>query len=94
MPDKEDMELPRLEFKGLSSEAVRLLVRDAVQETLLGLGFDMRHPGALQADMYYLRRLRKAGEDARSIVRRSVLTLMLSAILYLLWNALVEYVRG
>ena len=66
------------------------LVKKAVHETLGGLGFDMREPNELQADMLYLRKVRKGAEDMTRVVRRSVLTLLISTGLYLLWQAVRE----
>lgn len=63
------------------------LVRKTVEETLCGLGFDMRNPNQLQADMLYLRRVRKGSEDMTRIVRHSILTLLASTGIYLLWEA-------
>ena len=63
------------------------IVRRAVFETLVGLGFDVREPGEIQADIHYLRRMRKGSEDMRKIVRHSLLTLMISTGIYVLWEA-------
>ncbi len=39
----------------LSKSEVKSLVKDAVTETLTGLGFDTEHPLAVQRDLHYLR---------------------------------------
>lgn len=77
-----------VEFKALSHEAVRVLIRETVEETLAGLGFDTRQPTQTQADMFYLRKLRHGSEEARRIVSRSVLTLVATSLLYMLWEGL------
>ena len=66
----------------------RALISSAVRETLIGLGFDMHSPNELQADMHYLRHLRKGSEDVRKIVRHSLLSILISSALFLLWQAL------
>ena len=66
---------------------VHAAVREAVHETLIGLGFEMQSPAQLQADMHYLRGLRKGSEEVTRLVRHSVLTLAVSTALYLLWQA-------
>ncbi len=69
-------------------ERTRLLVRQTVQETLQGLGFDVHDPSQLQADMYYLRKVRHGSEDMGRIVRRSSLALGVSTGLYMIWEAI------
>lgn len=71
----------------MDEELCRRLVRDAVRETLESVGFDMREPNKLQADMYYLRKLRHGSEDMMQLLRRSAITLSFTTALYLLWEA-------
>ena len=87
-------EPPSVERKSASAEAIQVIVRTAVMETLSSLGFDAEHPTELQADMYYLRRLRRGGEEARGIVRHSLLTVAVSTVLYLLWEAIRHSLPG
>lgn len=75
-----------LEFKALSHESVRALIRETVSETLAGLGFDTANPTQTQADMLYLRKVRHGSDEARRIVSRSVLTLIATSLLYMLWE--------
>lgn len=76
-----------------SSPPYHDIVRDAVRETLVGLGFDIADPRGLQADMIYLRRIRRGAEDVTRVVRHSVLTLAVSTALYLLWEAVKGAVK-
>ena len=78
-----------IEFKGLTKESVRAIVREAVAETLDGLGFETTKPKELQADMYFLRRLRYGQDEVWKLIRRSVMGLAISATLYLLWDGLM-----
>lgn len=71
----------------MDEEACRQLVRDTVRETLESVGFDMREPNKVQADMYYLRKLRHGSEDMMQLLRRSAITLSFTTALYLLWEA-------
>lgn len=64
------------------------LCREAALEALASVGIDVANPTELQADLYYLRRLRRGGEEVRSILRHSLLTLTVSTALYMLWEAL------
>lgn len=77
------------EEKGLylDEATCRQIVRQTVHETLSGIGFEMREPNKLQADMYYLRKLRDGSEDMMRVLRRSAITISFSTGLYLLWEA-------
>lgn len=78
---------PRIQ---LDEKLCRQIVRQTVEETLSGIGFDMNAPNQLQADMYYLRKLRNGSEDMMRVVRRSAITVGFSTSLFLMWEA----VRG
>ena len=71
----------------LDDDATRVLMRQTVHETLMGLGFDMRDPNNLQADMHYLRKIRNGSEDVSNILRSSAITLSFTTALYLIWEA-------
>jgi hypothetical protein len=71
----------------MDEETCRRVVRETVRETLENVGFDMRAPNKLQADMYYLRKLRHGSEDMMQLLRRSAITLSFTTALYLLWEA-------
>lgn len=71
----------------LDERTCREIVRQTVQETLSGIGFEMQEPNKLQADMYYLRKLRNGSEDMMRVVRRSAITVGFTTALYLLWEA-------
>ena len=63
-----------------------MLIRETVEETLAGLGFDTSNPVQTQADLFYLRKLRHGSEEARCIISRSVLTLVVTSLLYMVWE--------
>ena len=71
----------------LSREALSGLIRQTVTETLAGLGFHSETPAELQADMYYLRRIRRGSEEMGRRLRNAVLTTLASTSLWLLWEA-------
>lgn len=75
------------------NDAFRVLVRQTVHETLIGLGLDMREPNQLQADMYYLRKIRTGGEEMAKVMQRSAMTLTCTTVLYLLWEAIKRLLR-
>ena len=72
----------------MTPEIFSQLIRQTVLETLSGLGFQSEAPAELQADMYYLRRVRRGSEDMARRVRSVVLTTLASTGLYLLWEAI------
>lgn len=72
---------------------MRKLVSEAVRETLTQVGLDMQHPHQLQADMHYLRKLRYGSEDMARVIRRSLLTVTVSTLLFLLWEAVKMLVQ-
>lgn len=49
----------------LSESQLKGLVKDAVTETLSGLGFDIKHPLDVQRDLQYLRDWRHTTESIR-----------------------------
>lgn len=69
-------------------EIYRKIMRETVHETLQGVGFDLRDPRQLQADMHYLRKLRHGSEDMTRVLQRSAITLGFTTGLFLLWEAL------
>ncbi len=57
----------------LTPEELKCIVQETVQETLLTLGIDQRHPLEMQKDFQHVRSLRLATE---SIQRKGLLTLV------------------
>ncbi len=55
----------------LSKSEIKSLVKDAVAETLTGLGFDIAHPLAVQRDLQYLRAWR---DTVDSLKGKTILT--------------------
>lgn len=74
-------------------EVYRRIMRETVHETLQGVGFDLRDPAQLQADMHYLRKLRHGSEDMTRVLQRSAITLGFTTALFLLWEAFKSIVH-
>jgi hypothetical protein len=64
-----------------------VLAREAVMEALISVGIDVSSPTELQADLYYLRRLRRGADEMRSVVRKALISLVVSGVIFLLWKA-------
>ncbi len=75
-------------------ETLQRVIREAVHETLSGLGFNIQNRYEVQADMQYLHKLRRNSEDLASRMRLSVISVSVPAALYLLWAALKKAVSG
>jgi len=73
---------------------IRKIVREAVQETLASLGFDLRQINETQADLLYLRRLRKSSQGYDERIKIAVISVLIPAILYLLWVAVKSLIVG
>ena len=71
-------------------EEIRQIVQASVLETLAHLGFTVDDPNAIQRDMIHLRRLRTGQEEMAGWVKKSAIGVVVSALLYLLWNALSQ----
>ncbi len=76
------------EVKGIKREDVRLIVRESVQETLGGLGFDLSRKSDIQADLLYLRAQRQRMEDSRHILRKVVLSTLVGGVLVMMLERL------
>lgn len=71
-------------FVTMADAQLREIVRDAVQETLVSLGFTTDAPHQLQADMMYLRRARLGSDEVAKWVRRTTISVGVSGLLYAL----------
>ncbi len=71
----------------------RILVREAVEETLMRLGFSLDNHTELQADMLYLRKSRKGSEELAKWIKRSAIGVSISASLFALWEGLKSLLK-
>jgi hypothetical protein len=74
----------------MEESIVRQVVKDAVHETLTGLGFTPCDPQQTQQDMIYLRKLRRGSEEMGAKIRTASITTLVAGMLY----ALFEGIRG
>jgi len=66
--------------------------KEAVHETLKGLGFDTKSPHEVQSDLLYLRKVRKGSEFISLRVKASTIALLVPTILYIMWEAIKQSV--
>lgn len=64
------------------------LVRETVHETLTGLGFDLRDPTGIQADVAYLRKARRGSEQVANIAKRTCIGVVCSGGLWAMWEGI------
>jgi len=76
----------------LTHEQIRAIVRESVHETFASLGLDADEWTEAQADMAYLRRLRRGAERTAWAVRAGVISILVSALLYALWEGIKQSV--
>jgi hypothetical protein len=72
---------------------VRETMLDALHETLSHIGFDPKAPQEIQADLHYLRKVRKGSEFMALRVKTSILAILIPTILYLLWQAIKDSIN-
>ena len=65
----------------MTEDDIRRIVREAVYETLSGLGMATSEQHELQADFLFIRKMRKGSEAM------AVITVLVPAFLYMVWQA-------
>lgn len=74
-------------------EITRKIVHEAVNATLLGLGFNVEDPHETQADLLYLRKMRKGGEEISRLIKKSIITVTIPSFLYVIWEVFKQAVH-
>ena len=69
----------------ISREALRLIVKETVQETLTRIGIEHDDPVEMQRDFTHLRDWRKAVDKARSTSMITAIGILVSGMLGALW---------
>lgn len=75
-------------------ETIRRIVKEAVHETLSGLGLDVRELKDMQADMIYLRKERIRSEQVGSKIVMTLVGVIIPASLYVLWENAKRAIKG
>ena len=66
---------------------IRETARESVHETLQGLGLAVDEPHETQADLLYLRKIRKGSEFLSLRAKASLVVFLIPVVLYRLWDA-------
>lgn len=74
---------------------IKNIVREAVFETLSGLGISANDPQEMQADFIYVRKMRKGAEFMTNKIRASIITVIIPTGIYVIWEAMRQlFVKG
>lgn len=73
-------------------QSMHEIVREAVHETLKGIGIDPNAPHEMQADFIYMRKMRKGSELMASRIKTSVITVIIPAFIYMIWDGLKDVI--
>lgn len=76
-----------------NEEHIKAIVRETVQETLRGLGFDVDTPHSLQEDLSYLRKLRRNNDELWRLIVKVVVGVAIPVVLYLMWQSFKQTVN-
>ena len=74
--------------------SARVIIKEAVEQTLERLGFTVDEPTRLQADMMYLRKAREGNEEMQKWIRRTAIGVFVTGLLYSLWQGIKQSVNG
>ncbi len=74
-------------------ETIRQTAKEAVKETLMSLGLTVDDPSEIQQDMAHLRKSRKGCEAVKSNIMKTIITVTIPSVLYLLWEVFIEVIK-
>lgn len=77
----------------MNKEEVRFIVKDAVKETLNGIGMTVDNPHEMQADFHYIRKLRKGHEFLGKRIFISIIAFLVPPIFYIFWESIENFLR-
>lgn len=72
---------------------IKIIVKEAVHETLVNLGFTVDEPQQIQQDMAYVRRARMGSEEISKWTRRAIISTGISSMAFALWAGIKHLVR-
>ncbi len=77
----------------VTEKTLQKIIRNTVHETLAHLGFSVEAPQEVQSDLLYLRKMRKGAEFVALRAKASMVAVLASGFLYLLWDALKDALK-
>ena len=76
----------------MNDDEIRKIVREAVYETLSGLGVEAHQQHEVQADFLYVRKMRKGSEALGRNIRTTAITCLIPAMIYMFWESIKQAV--
>ena len=76
-----------------NEQQTKKIVREAVHETLKGLGISVHEPHEMQADFIYIRKMRKGSEMISQKIKASVITVTIPTVIYIAWESFKELLK-
>ena len=76
-----------------NEQEIKKIVREAVHETLNGLGISVNKPHEMQADFIYIRKMRKGSEMISQKIKASIITVTIPTVIYIAWESLKESLK-
>ena len=87
------MNLTEQDIRAIADEVARNVVKIAVYETLISIGFDPAHPMDAQKDAQFLRSTRMRCEQAGSKAAMLMVALIVGGVLTTFWKGFVGLFR-
>jgi len=78
----------------LSSDEIRTLMEQAVEQAFKKIGVDVANPLDMQHDMAYLRVIRETAEQAKSVAVKILISTIVVAAIGSLWIGFVDSIKG
>lgn len=76
------------------NDDMNVIIRQAVRETLNGLGFDTIEPREMQQDLLHLRKIRKGSEELSRKAKTTMIAIAVSSSAYIAWEAFKKAIIG
>lgn len=75
-------------------KAIRVAVREGIEDALTKYGIDTSDPTGVQADMLYLRKSRTGSEEIIKWAKRASVTAAVTGALVSLWQGFKQIIQG
>lgn len=78
----------------MTEEQLKIAVKQAMIEAFISLGVDANDPIEMQKDLQYIRQMRRGCESVKSIAVKSIITVTVPSMLYVIWLAIKQSIKG
>ncbi|MEM7617454.1 MAG: hypothetical protein AAF195_03640 [Pseudomonadota bacterium] len=77
-----------------NQDEMRKIIKESVQETLFGLGFDISDMREMQKDLLHLRKIRTGSEELSKKTRATILGVTVTSAIYVGWEVFKRAIKG